>query len=79
MLEQVRRKWGQTVRTRRGRVTQKELAARTGLDQGTISRIERGVASLSDESKVKIAEALTCPVGELFGWPEPDKATEPRR
>ena len=79
MLEQARRLWGESIRTRRGRITQEELAARTGLDQGTISRIERGVSSVSDESKVKIAEALTCSVGELFGWPEADRATDPRR
>lgn len=70
MLDEIRSTWGERIRARRGRVTQKQLAERTGLDQGTISRIEQGKASVSDETKVRIAEALDCGVGDLFGWPE---------
>lgn len=71
MLAELRRTWGARIRVRRGHVSQKQLAERTRLAQATISRIEQGKARVSDETKVRIAEALDCPVGELFGWPEP--------
>lgn len=70
MLTELRRTWGARIRARRGHVSQKQLAERTMLAQATISRIEQGKARVSDETKIRIAEALDCSVGELFGWPE---------
>ncbi|HVF76068.1 MAG TPA: helix-turn-helix transcriptional regulator [Acidimicrobiales bacterium] len=67
------------MREKRGPVTQRELASRTGLDQATISRIERGLVSVSDDVKVKIAAALQSPVGELFGWPDATQCTDESR
>lgn len=39
-------------------VSQKELAARTGIDQADISRIERGIANPTVETLERIADAL---------------------
>lgn len=69
MLRDVRRTWGQRIRQRRGDMSQTELARRIGRTQGTVSRIEVGAVSLTDELKLRIAQALGCPVGELFDWP----------
>ena len=45
------------LRERRG-MTQAELAAATGLDQGDISRIERGAANPTERTLLRIAYAL---------------------
>ncbi len=42
------------------RLTQLELAEKTGLPQAQISRIERGVISPTSTTLAKIAEALVC-------------------
>jgi transcriptional regulator with XRE-family HTH domain len=34
------------------------LSARTGIDQGHLSRVERGLAGLGDENIRRVAEAL---------------------
>lgn len=39
-------------------ITQKELSERTGIDQGDISRIERGIANPTIGTLEKIAEAM---------------------
>lgn len=47
--------------------TQKELAAKVGLSNVTIVKIERGnYDSITRASMIKIAEALNCTVTELF-------------
>ena len=43
-------------------LTQAELAARTGIDQGDISRIERGATSPTARTLQRIAEALDADV-----------------
>jgi DNA-binding XRE family transcriptional regulator len=45
------------LRERHG-MTQAELAAATGLDQGDISRIERGAANPTERTLLRIAHAL---------------------
>src|SRR6516164_2669006 len=45
------------LRERRG-LTQTELAARSGVDQADISRIERGSAFPNEKTLIRIAEAL---------------------
>jgi len=45
------------LRERRG-LTQAELAAVTGIDQGDISRIERGAANPTEKTLIRIADAL---------------------
>lgn len=69
MLGDVRRTWGERIRQRRGEMSQTELARRIGRTQGTVSRIELGSVSLTDELKLRLAHALDCSVAELFDWP----------
>ena len=69
MIDDVRRRWGERIRERRGAMTQTELARRIGRTQGMVSRIELGTVGLSDELKLRIAHVLNAPVSELFDWP----------
>ena len=39
-------------------LTQEQLAAQTGIDQGDISRIERGSANPTEKTLIRIADAL---------------------
>jgi ribosome-binding protein aMBF1 (putative translation factor) len=45
------------LRERRG-MTQAELATATGIDQGDISRVERGSANPTEKTLLRIADAL---------------------
>ena len=69
MPADVCRTWGERIRERRGAMTQTELARKIGRTQGLVSKIELGSVGVSDELKLRIARALDCQVGELFGWP----------
>lgn len=53
------------VRTRRG-LTQVQLAERTGLDQATISRIERGRGGIDYDVLDRLCGALDCEPGEIL-------------
>lgn len=46
-------------------ITQKEIAALTGLTQGYISRVERGKRSLSIDKLQRLSQALDIPLHEL--------------
>jgi transcriptional regulator with XRE-family HTH domain len=46
-------------------ITQKEIAALTGLTQGYISRVERGKRSLSVDKLQRFSQALDVPIHEL--------------
>lgn len=64
--------WGARVRERRetaGR-TQTLLAELVGVEQQTISSIERGVIIPSDQLKLRLARCLGAAPGELFDWPD---------
>lgn len=54
------------LRRRKG-LTLADVAARTGIDKGYLSRIERGEKSPSLGTLLKVAEALSVQVGHLFG------------
>lgn len=60
--------FGRTVRARRAerRISQEELAARSGLHRTYVSGIERGERNLSLASILKLAEALEVNPAELF-------------
>lgn len=64
--------WGQLIRAERERqqLTQRELAARVGVEQPTINRWERGKSEIRDHHKAALAAALGVPVGKLFPWVE---------
>jgi transcriptional regulator with XRE-family HTH domain len=59
---------GTNIRTLRLQLglNQQKLAISTGLDQGTISNIERGATGYTQDSLERIAKALNVSVGELF-------------
>lgn len=70
MTGEVLRDWGKRLRARRGLITQERLAELAGVDQSTISRIERGdLKRISDDLKWKLAGALGCTVDEVFPYP----------
>ena len=43
-----------------------ELGARVGIDQGKLSRAERGYATLTEDEKKRLADALNIAVEEIF-------------
>ena len=47
-------------------MTQQDLAVLTGLNQGTISSIERGFKMPNDVERRKLAAALNVPEGDLI-------------
>ncbi len=50
-------------------MSQKELAAKAVITQGTLSKIEQGLRAVSDEQLMNLAGALDCPVN-FFTQPE---------
>lgn len=65
------RHWGKGVKDGRDRdeLSQVELAERSGLDQGVISKIERGKYRLTAEHMIAIATALGRELDDLFTFP----------
>lgn len=61
--------WGDNVRAARGDRSQTWLARQVGVDQTTISRIERGQYRLSPELMLSLAASLEMELGELFAYP----------
>lgn len=61
--------WGQRVRGERGERSQTWLAEAVGVDQTTISRIERGKYRLTPALMVAIAAVLDLDTGDLFAFP----------
>ncbi|MFV3126760.1 helix-turn-helix domain-containing protein [Niveispirillum sp. KHB5.9] len=59
---------------RRKGMTLADLAERTDMDKGYLSRVERGQKSPSVGTLLKIADALGVPVGHLFGENTDDNA-----
>ncbi|MBK3779913.1 helix-turn-helix transcriptional regulator [Paraburkholderia aspalathi] len=66
MLAQ-RKKIGELIRKRRKelRLTLQALQAKTGINNGNLSKIERGEQGLSTHSRALIAQALSLPVAHL--------------
>ena len=71
-MNDLHRTWGERVSAaRRGNgLTQAELAVRIGCSQQTVSDIERGQVGIRDELRIRLAQTLDLPVGELFAYPE---------
>lgn len=67
--ELLQQHWGESIRQRRGDRSQTWLAKAVGVDQTTISRIERGIYKLSPELMVGLAAALECELNVLFPFP----------
>ncbi len=68
--EELRTSWGERARARRleMKLTQIELAARVGIDQGYLSSIELGRVGPSDRIRLKMREVLG---PDIFAWPDP--------
>lgn len=64
--------WGTGVRALRALrdMTQVQLAEEAGVPQSTISRIENGSRQVSDQTRIKIAEALGVDPAKLFPYIE---------
>lgn len=60
---------GQRIRTIRGErgMTLDDLYVETGLDISLLSRVERGIRSLSKENLRLVARALRVPLARLLG------------
>lgn len=58
-----------TIRLQKG-LTQTELAAKCGLNQGNLSGIERGKRGLSVVNLKRLAKALNCPITALIDLEE---------
>lgn len=65
-------RWGEAIREARTslRLSIFELAARTGMDPGHLSRAERGLAGIGDDYRIALAGALGKRVEDLFPYPE---------
>lgn len=61
-------RFGAAVRERRHilRLTQAEVAIRSGLSRSYLSEVETGRVSLSLERAAELAEALECPLADLL-------------
>lgn len=57
--------------------TMDRLAMYLGVDKGSISRIERGDRQMTSDLMVRIAEALSIEVGQLFKDPTANRETYP--
>lgn len=70
---------GENLRLRRTqlKMTQVDLARKTGLKQPTISAIENGVNKPAFETIVLLSDALGCTVSDIIGQNEPVKMQEP--
>lgn len=47
------------------------LAAKTGIDRGHLSRVERGLAGLGDDNIHKVAEALDVTTDDITNQEDP--------
>ncbi|MDE9448166.1 helix-turn-helix transcriptional regulator, partial [Xenorhabdus bovienii] len=50
-------------------MSQKELASKASITQGTLSKIEQGIKTITDEQLDDLSTALNCPVS-FFAQPE---------
>lgn len=67
----LRAEWGARIRAAREArgLTVAKLARRADVDQGNLSRIERGVQGVSDDMRMRISAALETEVADLFCYP----------
>lgn len=63
--------WGERIRTARHSqgLTLVQLAALAEVDQSMLSKIERGLVGTSDETRLRIADALGVDPNELWRYP----------
>lgn len=73
-------KWGEIIRKTRTDqgLSLEDVASRTGIDTSHLSRAERGLAGIGDESRMRLAAALGRRVEDLFPYPDTDTETSCR-
>lgn len=73
----LRAEWGAKIRAARQErgLTVSKLARLADVDQGNLSRVERGVQGVSDDMRMRIAAALGVEVSELFAYPPISEAS----
>lgn len=64
--------WGSRLREQRlaAGLTQQALAAASGSTKAHVSNIERGISSVSDGLRMRLAAALNTTASELFPYPD---------
>lgn len=74
----VARRWGQSIRSQRNllQMPQAALAAAVGVEQGTVSKWERGLLTPPVQLIPEIAAVLHCDPSVLFSWPAPARRRE---
>jgi len=67
-MDSLENRFGELVRIARKEcgVSQEELAGLAGIDRSYMSRIERGIVSISLEKVYLIANALNCEISDLL-------------
>lgn len=71
-MSDLRLRWAESLRVHReaAGLTQAELAKAIGSTQQRISAWEGGLTTPRDETRLRLASALGCPVYDLFSYPE---------
>lgn len=69
--ESHRETWGARIRSLRQErgLSLNKLARLAEIEQGNLSRIERGIVNSGEEARTRIAAALNVPVGEIWDYP----------
>lgn len=68
-VEELHADWGRRVKRYRNGRSQEVIAEAVGVDQATISRLERGAMAPSDGLKFRLAGYFGVRVDELFPYP----------
>lgn len=71
MTAKLREAWGRRLRAIREeqQISQSKLAQLSGIPQGAISRLERGLVGAGDETRMAIARALGRNVEDIWTYP----------
>lgn len=69
-IAELRARRGAAIKARReaAKLSQRGLAMAAGITNSTVADIEKGLQSVSDQTLVRLADALSCEVHELFSY-----------
>jgi len=78
-IEDLPRTWGELIRAARTQMglSLEVLAERAGMDTSHLSRAERGLAGVGDDSRIRLAAALGQRVEDLFPYPDTSQDSIP--
>lgn len=71
-MRSMMQEWGTTVRKLRKErgLSLEKLAETARIDPGHLSKFERGLAGIGDETRVRLAQALGKRASEIFTYPD---------